>query len=219
MNVICLWSAGKDSCLAVYKAKQEGHTIVSLVNFTDIQRQGSLSHGLTGEIIRRQAALTAMPFSQIAMPKEGYRANFIALINEWKIKKAVDAIVFGDIYLQGHKDWIDGVCKEAGVMPIMPLWGRDAGILINEFIDAGFKALVVSVKTDVLGQEWLGREVDNKFVEELKALGGIDLCGEKGEFHTYVYDGPIFKHPVKFVRGDKTSRDMHCFLELLPLKS
>lgn len=215
MNVVCLWSAGKDSCLATYKAKLQGHTILGLFNFTDTQQEVSLSHGLTAQVIRRQAAKIGMPFSQIAMPKNGYRENFIGLIHEWKLKMAVEAIVFGDIYLEGHKNWIDSVCKEADVIPILPLWGQNTAILINEFIEAGFKAVVVSVKTDVLGKEWLGREIDSKFVKELKAIGNIDLCGENGEFHTYVYDGPLFKRPVKFMKRNTILKDGHWFLELI----
>jgi len=214
MKVVCLWSGGKDSCFAFYKAKQEGHTIAHLFNFVDAEKQGSLSHGLTGRTIRKQAAMVDAPFSQITMPRENYRGNFKALINEWKAKKAVEAIVFGDIYLQEHRDWIDSVCSEIGVIPIMPLWGQNTATLITEFIDAGFKAFVVSVRADVLGKEWLGREIDSKFVEELKAMGGIDLCGESGEYHTFVCDGPVFRRPVKFGLGKKTLQDNRWFLEL-----
>jgi diphthamide synthase (EF-2-diphthine--ammonia ligase) len=72
------------------------------------------------------------------------------------------------------------------------------------------------VNKDILGEQWLGREIDNRFISDLKALGNIDLCGEKGEFHTFVYDGPIFEKPVEFVAGGKVYKDKHCFLELLP---
>lgn len=214
MKTVCLWSGGKDSCLAAYRAKMEGHDIAAFINFTDRQKVRSLSHGLAGEVIRKQAMMTGIPLLQKAMPKDGYRNEFKALVNEWKEKSGIEGIIFGDIYLQGHKDWIDAVCSELHMTPLMPLWGHKTSDLIDEFIRAGFKAIVVSVKADILGEEWLGRKVDTNFVEGLNALGGIDLCGENGEFHTFVYDGPIFKGPVEFRLGNKTLQDARRFLEL-----
>lgn len=214
MKAVCLWSAGKDSCFAYYKAKQQGHNIISLFNFTETNSANSLSHGLSAELIQRQIQATGISFLQKPLPQENYRNEFISLINRWKKEKGIEAIVFGDIYLEEHKNWIDKVCEESGITPIFPLWGKDTSILINEIIEAGFKAVVVSTLKDFLGDEWLGRKIDNDFVKEIKALGNIDLCGEKGEFHTFVYNGPIFKKQVEFSIGKKMSKDKHWLLEL-----
>jgi len=216
MKVVSLWSGGKDSCFACYKAKLQGHRIVLLINFADSDGTGSVSHGLSADIIRKQTRLIDIPFLQKAMPEKGYREAFKALIEEYKIKEGIEGIVFGDIYLQEHRDWIDKVCAELKVEAILPIWTRNTEGLIKKIIDAGFKSVVVSVKKDILGKDWLGREIDDGFVKDLKALGDVDLCGEKGEFHTFVYDGPFFRHPVKFTKGEKTSRDKHWFLELIP---
>ncbi len=215
MKAVCLWSAGKDSCFAYYKAKQQGHNIISLFNFTESNSANSLSHGLSAELIQRQIQATGISFLQKPMPKENYRNEFISLINQWKKEKEIEGIVFGDIYLQEHKNWIDKVCEELEITPIFPLWGKDTSILINEIIEAGFKAVVVSTLKDFLSDEWLGRKIDNDFVKEIKALGNIDLCGEKGEFHTFVYNGPIFKKQVEFSIGKKISKAKHWFLELV----
>ena len=215
MKSVCLWSGGKDSCFACYKAKSMGHNIASVFNFVNPKSNGSLSHGLSGEIIQRQLAAVDIPFLQKSMPKEGYRQAFMGLVNEWKAQKGIEAIVFGDIYLQEHKDWIDKVCDELKVKAILPLWGKDTGKLIAEIISSGFKAIVVSTRADLLGPEWLGRQIDEKFIKEIKALGNIDLCGEKGEYHTFVYDGPLFKKSVEFITGKKSLRDNRWFLELL----
>jgi uncharacterized protein (TIGR00290 family) len=150
------------------------------------------------------------------MPEKGYGEAFKALIEDYKIKEGIEGIVCGDIYLQGHRDWIDKVCAELKVKAILPIWTEDTEGLIKEIIDSGFKSVVVSVKKDVLGQEWLGRKIDDGFVKDLKALGNIDLCGERGEFHTFVYDGPIFKQPLKFAAGSQTETQTHFFLEILP---
>lgn len=215
MRVVSLWSGGKDSCFACYKAELQGHQIVSLINFTNSDGTGSVSHGLSADIIRKQTRLIGIPFLQKAMPKEGYRDAFQALIKRYKIKEGIEGIVFGDIYLQEHRDWIDKVCKELEVEAILPIWTRDTENLIRMIIDSGFKSIVVSVNKDILGKDWLGREIDDGFVKDLKAIGDVDLCGERGEFHTFVYDGPIFKKPVEFTMGKKILKDKRWFLDIL----
>ncbi len=215
MQVIGLWSGGKDSCFACYKAKSEGYNIVSLFNFTNYDGKNSISHGLSSQIIRKQVSLLDIPLFQKAMPKKNYREEFKNVINEWKKNAGIAGIVFGDIYLQEHKDWIDKVCSELNVEPILPLWKEDTRDLINVFIKAGFKAKIVSTDAKFLGEEWLGREVDQMLVKDLENLGNIDLCGEKGEFHTFVYDGPIFKKPVEFSFGKKAQKNGHWFLEVI----
>ncbi len=217
MKVAGLWSAGKDSCFACYKAISMGYDVSVLFNFTDPSGENSLSHGLGAPLILKQAQLIGIPMVQKAMPKdrEAYREEFKALICAWKKKAGIAGIVFGDIYLKEHKEWIDAVCREVEVEPVMPLWGRDTGELILEIIDSGFKSMVVAVKADLLGKEWLGRIMDRKFIEELKP--GIDPCGEKGEFHTFVVDGPLFREPIKILEAQPELRESfgkHWFLNI-----
>ena len=214
MKVVSLWSGGKDSCFACYKAKQQGYQILSVINFTDSDRVNSVSHGLSADIIQKQADLIDIPLLQKAMPKKGYKDAFKVLIEELKAKEGIDGIVFGDIYLQEHKDWIDKVCEELRVEPILPIWTHDTEKLIRDIIDSGFKSIVVSTRKDILGEEWLGREIDDKFIKDLSAIGNIDLFGEKGEFHTFTYDGPIFKQKIKFNIGEKRLENGRWFLEI-----
>jgi uncharacterized protein (TIGR00290 family) len=215
MKVISLWSGGKDSCFACYKALSLGYEVTALFNFLDSEGKNSLSHNLPAKLILKQAGLIGIPLVQKAMPKETYQEAFKDLVSEWKKKAGIQGIIFGDIYLQEHKDWIDGICKELKVEAILPLWGRDTKELTLEIINSGFKSIVVAVKADLLGREWLGRNIDNEFVAELKP--GIDPCGEKGEFHTLVVDGPIFKKPIKIVKTGaviKESFGKHWFLDI-----
>ncbi|MDD5085684.1 MAG: diphthine--ammonia ligase [Candidatus Omnitrophica bacterium] len=214
MKVVSLWSGGKDSCFACYKAIREGHEVVSLFNFTEPGSASSLSHGLKAELIRKQAAATGLPLFQKAMPRPTYRRDFIELIGEWKKEKGIKGIVFGDIYLEEHRDWIDKVCEEAEVQVLMPLWRIDTRKLVEDFIDAGFKSIIVRASAKLLGEEWPGLGIDRAFVKKLDDMGGIDYCGEQGEFHTFVYDGPIFKKPLEPIAGKKTLRDGYWFLEL-----
>jgi len=215
MKVISMWGGGKDSCLACYRAKNQGYDIVSLLNFTTSSEENSLSHGLSAEVIGRQATMTEIPSSQMAMPKEGYRDAFKSLIEKWKRTKDIEGIVFGDIYLEGHREWIDSVCRELQVKPVMPIWTKDTASLMDEFISLGFKAIIVATRADKLGKEWLGREIDTTLMKEFEGMGGIDPCGENGEFHTFVYDGPLFKEKVRFNTGNKTLRDGRWFLEII----
>lgn len=213
MKVVALWSGGKDSCFACYEALNSGCEVIALFNFLQFNGKNSLSHGLSSEIILRQTELTGIPLMQKKMPKENYRQAFKDLITAWKQDNKLEGIVFGDIYLQEHKDWIDRVCQELDIKAILPLWGRDSKELVREIIQSGFKTIVVSTRAGLLGKEWLGRQIDNEFVKGLSP--DIDPCGEKGEFHTFVYDGPIFRRPVNFSLGKKTLKDGTWFLEII----
>ncbi|KPK41544.1 MAG: ATP pyrophosphatase, partial [Omnitrophica WOR_2 bacterium SM23_29] len=111
--------------------------------------------------------------------------------------------------------WVERVCGEIEIEPILPLWKGEREDLLKEFIRVGFKAIVVATNADFLGQEWLGRQINEEFIEDLKALRiEVDLCGEKGEYHTFVYDGPIFKKSIDFSIGKKILKDKHWFLNL-----
>ncbi len=125
-------------------------------------------------------------------------------------------MVFGDIYLDEHRSWVNRVCKELGIEPIEPLWNVPAEEVVREFIDAGFKAIVVSGKADLFGQEFMGRVVDYDLVNELKSRK-ICPCGENGEFHTLVIDGPIFKKRIEITRSQPVLKEgfwKHWFLDI-----
>jgi len=196
MKVVCLWSGGKDSCFACYKAVKQGYNVISLLNFTNPGGKKSLSHSLSVEIIQRQVALIEIPLYQKVMFGKTYREEFIRLINKWKKDRGVEGIVFGDIYLQEHKDWIDEVCGELKVKEIMPLWEKNTNGLAKGFIKEGFKAIIVAVKKEF--RDLLGKEINEELINELGERK-IDFCGEQAEFHTFVYDGPIFKRPAEFI--------------------
>jgi len=215
MKAACLWSGGKDSCFACYKAILEGRQIISLLNFTQPDGVFSLSHGLPGKIIADQAALAGLPILQKGMPQDGYEKEFKALIKDWKKEKCIEGIVFGDIYLQEHKDWIDRVCGEAGIKTIFPLWKLDTMKIIFDFIDSGFEAIVVCVKQDILGNEWLGRKIDRNFIEELlKFNPRIDPCGEAGEFHSLVISGPLFSGRLNITSSKIEDHEGRGFLNI-----
>jgi uncharacterized protein (TIGR00290 family) len=132
-------------------------------------------------------------------------------------RQGAEAMVFGDIYLDEHRDWVERVCGELGLMAVLPLWGKDPEELLKEFIGAGFKGVVISAKADIFSREWLGRTIDHSFLVDLKHLvkgRDIDVCGEKGEYHTVVVDGPLFRERLEITRGDRVQRDGYWFLDV-----
>ena len=215
MKVFASWSGGKDCMLAVYRLLQkEGMEIACLVNMCDIDGEYSRSHGIRKSFIQNQAAAMNIPILQEPTDIRGYETCFKSVINELK-KEGITAGIFGDIYLLEHRVWIERVCNEMQIEPIFPLWENDTKTLLKEFIDTGFKALTVAVNTDKLDENWIGRELDLSFYNEITAMENIDPCAENGEYHSFVYSGPIFSHPVKFEKGKIHQKNNHVFLQLI----
>jgi uncharacterized protein (TIGR00290 family) len=206
------WSGGKDSCFAYWKTVSQGLKVSYLLNFINQDSTRAMSHGLDRKLIALQAQAMQLPMLQQKVTWETYEAGFKNALEKLKLK-GITGLVTGDIYLQEHKDWIDRVCGEVGVKALLPLWEIDSPTLLTDFIEAGFKAIIVSVKAKFLGKEWLGRQVDKKLASELGQIG-VDVCGEGGEFHTFVYDGPSFKKPVKIGKAVPIARNDHWTLDI-----
>jgi len=207
------WSGGKDSCFAYWKAISQGLKVSHLLNFVNKDSTRAMSHGLDHKLIALQAQAIKLPITQQKVTWATYEAGFKDALEELKLN-GVTGLVTGDIHLQDHKDWIDRVCGEVGIEAVLPLWQMDTSQLLTDFIDAGFKAIVVSIKTEIFGKEWLGRPIDSKLTAELDQLK-VDPCGEAGEFHTFVYDGPPFSKPIRIINSTPVLRDNRWFLDIL----
>ncbi len=208
------WSGGKETSLACYKARQDKNLKVKyLLNMVSEDGRHSRSHGVSSALLRAQADAMGIPIIQRKTTWESYERVFKRAVSELK-KKGVKIGIFGDIDLQEHRDWVERVCKEIEIKPLLPLWKEDREELLKEFIRIGFKAIVVATKADLLGKEWLGRKIDEEFIKDLKKLNGVDLCGEKGEYHTFVTDGPLFKKRIEITKSKKVLRKNHWFLEI-----
>lgn len=175
----------------------------------------SRSHGISSRWLRLQAEAIGIPIVQKKTSWETYEKKFKKAVLELK-KEGIDTGIFGDVDLQPHRDWVERVCREVGIKPILPLWQGEREDLLKEFVDCGFEAIVVATKAEMLDETWVGRKIDGEFIKNLKSLGKIDLCGEAGEYHSFVYQGPIFKRPVEFCRGKKILKNKRWFLELTP---
>ena len=215
MKIFVSWSGGKETSLSCYKVMQnQDAKVVYLLNMVSEDGKYSHSHGVSSNLLRVQAELIGIPIIQRKTTWNTYEEEFKKAVSYLK-KENIEAGAFGDIDLQEHKDWIERVCKELGIEPILPLWQRKREEILKEFIGSGFEAVVVSTRADILGPEWLGRKINNGFIEDLKKLGGVDLCGENGEYHTFVVSGPIFREKTKILKAKKVKKDKNWFLEVL----
>ena len=216
MRVVASWSGGKESCFACYKAMLNGFEVSHLLNFVS-KEERCMSHGLDSKLILAQSEAIGIPMVQRKVTWETYEKEFKSVIRELK-QSGVEGAVFGDISnIAGHEGWIDRVCSELGIKPIKPLWDSDPEQLLTDFIEEGFKALIVMVKADLFGKEWLGRKIDEAFMRDLRKLEGkadIHPCGELGEYHTFVYDGPLFKRRLKILDFKKKLTEGCWFLNI-----
>ncbi|MFC3831317.1 MULTISPECIES: hypothetical protein [Deinococcus] len=193
------WSGGKDSALAFHRAKRAGGQPLALLNVLDETGTRTRSHGLRPEVLRAQADALGVPLWTANASWASYEAEFTALLTR-AAQAGASTAVFGDIDLQAHRDWEEQVCAAAGIMPALPLWLEPRRALVDELLGSGFRALIVAVREDALPADLLGRELDAPLVQEIEAHGA-DACGENGEYHTVLVDGPDFAHPLHLVPG------------------
>jgi diphthine-ammonia ligase len=217
-KAISSWSGGKDSGFACYLAQRQGYDVTHLVNFISKESRRVSFHGTRAHLVSRQAQAARLRLAQYAVPPDMalYERTFKRAAMALK-RRGAEAMVFGDIYLDEHREWVERVCSELGLKPVLPLWGRDPEGLLKEFIDAGFEAVVVSAKAQFFGEEWVGRRVDHAFLSDLKGMvkgEDVDVCGEKGEYHTVLVDGPLFQERLEVTRGTKVLRDGYWFLDM-----
>jgi diphthine-ammonia ligase len=205
MKVVSSWSGGKDSCFACHKAIQQGYEVASLLIMMADKGKSNF-HMISSELLDAQSQALGIPIVKWNTTPDTYEQEFKKALQQQKAK-GIEGIVTGDIFdvAQHEAGWLDRICKEVGIKPVKPLWHRDTQQVLNEFINEGFKATVVRVKTAVLGMEWLGRQIDKQFYNELLKLGTVDLCGERGEYHTFVTDGPLFKKRIEILETEKTT--------------
>ena len=217
-KVFASWSGGKDCCLALHRAKTGGMDVRYLANMVTEDGKRSRSHGISAAAIKKQAEALGIPIVQRRTTDDTYEVEFIKMLQDFK-RQGIEGGVFGDIDFEPHREWNEKVCAAAAITPHLPLWQADQVQLLEEFIDAGFIAVVVAVRADLLGKEVLGRTVARKFLTYIAGRDkGITPCGEAGEYHTLVIDGPLFQKRLEIAASEKVSRGDHHFLEILKLE-
>jgi len=211
MSYISSWSGGKDSCFACYLALSQGYKISHLANFISQEFNRVSFHGTEARLIQLQSQAIGIPLLQKQTTWKGYEQEFKEGVRSL-LPQGIKGMVFGDIYLQEHRDWVERVCGELGIEAILPLWNKDTEKIFIDFIDAGFEAIIVSVRDELIDKDWIGQRVDRKLLAYLKA-NNIDPCGENGEYHTLVVNGPLFKRKIEIIESSTINRDNHWLLD------
>jgi uncharacterized protein (TIGR00290 family) len=214
---ISSWSGGKDSCFACYKALQSGYRITGLVNFISKQYKRVSFHGTEAGLIQIQSELSGIPLYQKETTPENYEKEFKDALLSLSAE-GISEMVFGDIYLEEHRQWVERVCGELGIEPIEPLWKNDTEEHMKDFLDRGFRAVVVSGQAKHIDREWIGQPVDREFIKYLKAKPEVDICGENGEYHTLVLSGPLFDGDIEITDSEVIRRDGYWFLDIKEYK-
>jgi len=215
MKSFVSWSGGKDACFSYYKAVKDNNVEAKVfLNMVSEDGKASRTHGISSRLLRSQAEAIGIPIVQKKTGWNQYETEFKKASAEFKSQGILTG-VFGDIDLDEHRQWVERVCGESGINPVFPLWQKEREELLADFIRAGFEAIVVSVNRNALGSEWLGRKIDESFVSDLRKLKTVDLCGEAGEYHTFVYDGPVFKKRINILKTEKQKKEKNCFFNIL----
>lgn len=203
------WSGGKDSSLALYYALSGGkYSIEKLLTNVNSQHRRVSMHGVREKLLELQADALGIPLQKLILPDQPsmgeYEEQMLQTMRQLQEEKFTHSL-FGDIFLEDLKAYREAQLAEVNMQAVFPLWKRNTANLIHEFIELGFKTIVVCVKSDLLDQSFAGRIIDNDFLKDLP--DDVDPCGENGEFHTFVFDGPIFKRPVSYQVGKKIFRE------------
>ncbi len=212
MSYLASWSGGKDGCFACYEAMRQGYQISHIVNFIAQEHNRVRFHGTDTKLIQLQSQAIGIPLLQKETTWNRYEQEFKEAVRSL-VPNSIKGMVFGDIYLQEHLDWVERVCGDIGIEAVEPLWGRNTKEIVADFIDSGFEAVIVSAKSKLIGQEWMGRYVGMDFINYLSERG-IDPCGENGEYHTLVVNGPIFKSRIEIEQSKVVQRNSHWLLDI-----
>lgn len=197
IKFVASYSGGKDGVLALHRAINSGYEPVSLLTTYNDNAGRSWFHGVPVEVLNKVSQLMDIPLQLVKTGAgDDYAKDFEKALLKLK-EGGINACVFGDIDIQAHYDWCDSRCKVVNIESIFPLWNESRKELVYEFIESGFKAVITIVDSSRLSEKFLGRTLTKELMEEIVAEGA-DICGENGEYHTFVYDGPLFKEPINF---------------------
>lgn len=197
---IASYSCGKDSTLAIYRAVKMGMIPVELITTYNVERERSWFHGVPVHLLQRISEEMKIPISLIETSGNDYRSKFLAKLKEAK-EKGAELCIFGDIDIEGHLDWCSKVCEEAGIEAYFPLLNEERRNVVYEFIDEGFKSLITIVDSSRMPEAFVGKILTRDLADEIEA-SGADICGENGEYHSFAFDGPMFKRPVEFTKEE-----------------
>lgn len=215
------WSSGKDSAWALHVLRQQGDVEVAGLLTTFNQEFGRVAmHAVRRDLVERQAAAVGLPLWPVMLPwpcpNEAYEAAMATAIDRAKAA-GITSVAFGDLYLEDIRAYREERMAAAGMSPLFPIWGSDTAALARAMLAGGTRATIVCVDPAQLDGGFCGREYDAALLHELPA--SVDPCGERGEFHTFAWDGPAFAAPVRVERGAVVERDGFVFADVRPVQS
>jgi uncharacterized protein (TIGR00290 family) len=205
MAYALMTSGGKDATIALDRARRSGIEIRYLAALYDAPTERVRFHGIRRAFLEIQAAALGLEPVLASVPDEQFDTVFVEVLR------------LGNVHLADVRAWYEVRVREAGLEHVEPLWGDPAVEIAWEVVERGYRALIISVHLDHLAVPYLGREFDADVVTELSCVERLDPCGERGEYHTFVFDGPIFEQPIGFVRGSTREAERHRYLDLIPL--
>lgn len=210
------WSGGKDSCVALYELQRSvTHVPKGLLTTVTVDDDRVAMHGVHRDLVARQAEALGLPIEFVPIPAAASNVVYEQALGDALARHrsdGVEAIAFGDLFLADIRRYRETLVARAGVVPLFPVWGRDSRRFMEEFHSAGFRAIVVSVDLSVLDETFAGRMLDADFIASLPP--GVDPCGENGEFHSFVFDGPNFANSIDVSVRETSNRDGYCYCEV-----
>ena len=214
------WSGGKDSALALYELqKTEDYEVAALLSTLTEDYDRISMHGVRRTLLERQAESLSLPLEKVFISKNAsnneYESQMLEVLTKYRAT-GVSSVVFGDIFLEDLRRYREENLSKIEMKGIFPIWKRDTAELARTFIDLGFKAIITCVDSKILDQAFVGRTFDERFLSELPST--VDPCGENGDFHSFVYDGPIFEGRVALTTGKIVLRDTgFYYCDLIPV--
>jgi uncharacterized protein (TIGR00290 family) len=219
--ILFCWSGGKDSALALHTLLRQTDVRIAALLTTVTEGYDRISmHGVRRELLQRQAESLRLPLHEVFIPPKCGNPLYEARMEEALLlyfQQGIRRVAFGDIFLEDLRLYREENLSRVAMQALFPIWKRNTCELIREFHAAQFRSVAVCIDSKVLDPSFAGRELDASFFADLPA--GVDPCGENGEFHTFVFDGPIFSRPVDFTLGEVVQRDSFIFRDLLPEKA
>ena len=220
-KVLLSWSSGKDSAWALRALRNNPEVeVTGLLTTINEGVQRVAMHAVRRELLEAQAESVALPLWTVPLPwpcsNEVYE-GLMAEVCRKALESGVEAVAFGDLFLRDVREYRERQLAGTGLEPLFPLWERPTGELAREMVCGGLRAILTCVDPRVLDRQFAGREFDEALLRELPS--SVDLCGEKGEFHTFVYDGPGFRHPLEVAPGEVVERDGFVFADVVAADS
>jgi uncharacterized protein (TIGR00290 family) len=219
LKTLLSWSSGKDSAWALHTLRADPRfEVVGLVTTINQAADRVAMHAVRSELLRRQADAVGVPLRTIEIPSPCSNDEYEAAMGKCvaaAVADGVDCFAFGDLFLEDVRAYREEKLASTGLTPLFPIWGLDTATLANAMIAAGLRARITCVDPRAVPRDFAGREFDAALLDELPA--GADPCGERGEFHTFAYDGPMFQAPVAIASGEIVERDGFVFADILAI--